>query len=420
MAKTSILTIMIQLAKQGDADRATIKSLAQLKANVGLAMGAFSAFTGVAVGVGAALGKSGSTFVDYAAQVRELSRLTGATADETSRLIQVADDMTISYESLQKALWAASKNGIEVNIDGLAALADEYNALGSATEQAAFLAEKFGKSGAEMGKLMEMGASGIRAAADATSESLVLTERAVQQAREYEVQVDSLTDSWQAFKMTIGQAVVPELNNIIFGMQHFIDIAKEAAFLIGENNTSNSELTTSQQAYNREQTKTTSQQAFLNVKIREYTDGLDSAGMSYRGMAEQAAIAAGANLDFGTSLDVVGQKNQDLMSQIMNLQSETDAYNQKNEELKLKLQELTAEQANYTDGSTKYNAIQTEIDETKSAVDQLAAQHEDAGRRIAFSLLQQKMAVDGLTDTEFEALLGMGMQWGILDEKVVE
>ncbi len=222
MGNTSILTIMIQLAKRGDADRATIKGLAEIKQNVGLAVGAFAALTGAAIAVDKALDQTVGVFVSYAAQVRELQRLTGATAEDTSRLIQAADDVTISYESLQKALWFAAKNGIEVNIDSIARLADEYNALAGPTEQAEFLAKKFGKGGADMGKLLEQGSEGVYKLTGAIEDGLVLTDAAVASARQYEIQTDNLTDSWNAFKIAIGQGAVPILNDLLTAVNNNI------------------------------------------------------------------------------------------------------------------------------------------------------------------------------------------------------
>lgn len=406
MAKTSVLTILIQLAKKGAADREVIKGLAELKANVGLAMGAFAAFTGVAIGVGKALGVAVTAFTDYAAQVRDLGRITGTGAEETSKLIQAADDLTISYESLQKALWFASKNGIEVNIDSLARLADEYVALGSASEQAAFLAQKFGKGGAEMGKLLEKGGTGVRSMTDAISGSLVLTDEAVVAAREYEMQVDQLNDSWLAFKVTIGSGVVPELNKMLWGLNNNAAIMEEYNRLVEEG------------------TEGTGDQiralAIQNVQIQQYTDGLDSAGLSYRSMAEAAQQGALANQDFGMSIEEITSKNKDLLSLTMDLQAENESYTQKQDELKIKLSELVAEQDKYYEGGRKWKEVQGEIDATKGSIDELAAAHEEAGNKIAFSLLQQKMAADGLSDAEFEALLVMGQQWGIIDEKVAE
>lgn len=49
MGKNSILTIAIQLVKQGNGDQATIKALAQLRSGWSQAMGVMAAVAGVGV-----------------------------------------------------------------------------------------------------------------------------------------------------------------------------------------------------------------------------------------------------------------------------------------------------------------------------------------------------------------------------------
>ena len=112
--------------------------------------------------------------------------------------------------------------------------------------------------------------------------------------------------------------------------------------------------------------------------------------------------------------------NESMIGTIMSLQSETDRYTEKNAELTQKMAELRAEQDKYTEGGSKYNEIQLEIDETGKAIGKLADEHEEAGKRIAFSLLQQKLSMDGLSDTEFATLVGMGTQWGIFSQQVAD
>ncbi len=50
--------------------------------------------------------------LEYAGQVRTLSRTIGQSAEETSRLIQITDDMQIEYSDLATAARVAAKNGI--------------------------------------------------------------------------------------------------------------------------------------------------------------------------------------------------------------------------------------------------------------------------------------------------------------------
>lgn len=215
MAKTSVLTIMIALAKSGNADDKVIKSLSQMKMSVGQVMGALGALAGVGYTLNKVYESTTKVFLQYATQVRDLSRLTGASAADSSRLIQVADDLTISYESLQKSLWFASKNGFDVNIESLAQLADQYNATSSASGRAALLAKNFGKSGAEMGKLMEQGGDGVLKMSAAIESGLILYEASLKKARELEIAQDSLNDKWMAAKIIIGEQLVPPLTTLI-------------------------------------------------------------------------------------------------------------------------------------------------------------------------------------------------------------
>ena len=78
-------------------------------------------------------------YMDYADQVRNITRSLGVGAEEASRLIQVADDVTISYESLAIAMKLAQKNGVEPSVEGLAKLADQYLALAPGMERTQFL-----------------------------------------------------------------------------------------------------------------------------------------------------------------------------------------------------------------------------------------------------------------------------------------
>lgn len=207
MAKNSILSIAIQIVKSGNGDKETVKGLAQLQATISKGLGAFAALAGAAYTVDQALNATVGTFVAYAAQVRDLSRITGTSAEETSRLIQAADDVKISYESLQKALWFASKNGFDVNTESLARLADEYSSLADPTARAKLLTETFGKSGADMGKMLERGADGVRELTSAVADNMVLTDAAVATARLYEMQIDAISDSIEGVKISVGQGL---------------------------------------------------------------------------------------------------------------------------------------------------------------------------------------------------------------------
>jgi len=158
---------------------------------------------------------TGQEFVNYAEQVKNMSRSIGTSAEETSRLIQVADDVRVSYDTMKIAMKEAQKDGVEPNIEGLAKLSDQYLALAPGVERTKFLLDKFGKSGMEMGKLMEMGGKGIRSASDAVNDSLIITEKGIQASDEYQNALDDFNDSILALKISIGKELLPVMTDLM-------------------------------------------------------------------------------------------------------------------------------------------------------------------------------------------------------------
>lgn len=181
---------------------------------------------GAAAGLAAVYGAieltAGAT-VRYAEEVRDLGRAAGIGAEESSKLIQVADDAKVSYETLKLASRQLIREGIQPSIENLSALADEYNALTDPVERSQFLLEKFGRAGLEMGKLLELGAAGIREGADAAEDAgLVMSEEALKAAREYEMGLDDLGDAVQGLTYKIGNALIPTLNDAMDGLSGLI------------------------------------------------------------------------------------------------------------------------------------------------------------------------------------------------------
>jgi len=154
--------------------------------------------------------------VDYAEQVRELSRAIGATPTEASKLIQAADDVKVSFEDLNTGMNIAIRNGLEPTVEGMGRLADEYMAIEDPIARTKFLLDNFGRSGANLAPLMELGADGIKELGDAAEETgLVLDQKAIDATREYEIAVDGLTDSWNGFVTVVGLKVIPTINDLL-------------------------------------------------------------------------------------------------------------------------------------------------------------------------------------------------------------
>lgn len=114
------------------------------------------------------------------------------------------DDYKITVGQAEQATKKLAKDGMEFNISTLAKLSDEYLKLNSNAERTQFLYDKFGKSGTDFAEIMLQGSDAIMEANASISENLILTDKALQQTREYEKNVDNLTDAILEQKVAIG------------------------------------------------------------------------------------------------------------------------------------------------------------------------------------------------------------------------
>ena len=155
----------------------------------------------------------------YAQQVRTLTRDIGATPIEASKLIQVADDVEVSFESLKTAMIMANKQGIDVTIEGMSKLADKYVSIQDPLKRTKFLTDTFGRSGEQLGALMALGSEGIKLAGDeAERYGRILDEDAIAKSEEFRVATDNLGDSLAKMKDTIVLDVLPSLTKLLEGV----------------------------------------------------------------------------------------------------------------------------------------------------------------------------------------------------------
>lgn len=147
----------------------------------------------------------------YNREIRLLAQSINATTEETSRLVQVADDVGVSQDALTRALQLASKNGFAPTIDNIAKLADETRGLTDPTEKAAALSKVFGRGWAELVPLLDMGGNAIKENAAAVSDSLIVTAKASKATREYEIAQDNLGDAVDGMARQFGNLAIPAL-----------------------------------------------------------------------------------------------------------------------------------------------------------------------------------------------------------------
>jgi hypothetical protein len=150
--------------------------------------------------------------VKYADQVRDLSRALGTNAEQSSTLIQVADDLFVSYDTLKIAMKKAQVEGINPNIEGLMELAKKYQAIQDPAERSAFAIKMFGKAGLEMTKILEKTPEQLKAMGDALiGSNLIMSQESVDAAYKYKQAMDELGDTWQGLKYQVGSTLIPAL-----------------------------------------------------------------------------------------------------------------------------------------------------------------------------------------------------------------
>lgn len=161
----------------------------------------------------------------YTDQVRELSTLTGGTLDDSSRLLNITDDLYISYGSLTSGLEAAVRKGIDPSVKSIAKLSDQYLKLEPGLARSKFLMDTFGRSGMDMARVMELGGQAIMENAAAIDQNLIATEESKRIVDENKKATDDWNDSILAVKMGFAKELMPT-------MTEFLKLAKETVIPI--------------------------------------------------------------------------------------------------------------------------------------------------------------------------------------------
>jgi len=312
----------------------------------------------------------------YDQQIRDVMLSTGATAEESSRLVQVVDDAGVSYGTLKTAMKMASKEGIEPNIASLQSLSDQYLKLAPGVERNQFLLDKFGKSGLEMARVMELGGAALGKMNAEIDGGLVLTQEAIDQSEEYRKNVDNLSDSWQSFKVTLGNAVIPVLNDAIESQKKWSDAMQEAKDKLGTNN---EYLIRHEAALIMERDA----QIAAADAVAEHGEALD--GVLTPALETATESVSTFSLSYEKQLDLIGDFTNSLQTQ-----------SEKLDEIKEK----------YGEGSQEYSDA--------------TAQFEEDGRRRILSMLEQQLSMDGLTQQEMDLLLAKGLAWGVYSQQAVD
>ena len=427
MAET-IQIILEAIDKASNAIKSTTKSIGGLDSGLadtiqtmtGFNMASITIAGGVAL-VGTAIKKSIDDTLVYAQSVKDLSQLTGEGAENTSRLIQVSNELSISQKDLSSAMEAANKKGISTSIAGLMTLSDEYLFLQTTVEKNQFLLEKFGASGLEMADMMELGAAGILKMSNAVDENKVLTEDNIKSAAEYKKAIKDLTVELDGLTYALGNGVIPYLVD-------FLRVGKDVNQTVKDQKLEWMEflpvLGGIRNAYlwitgaMKEQVPVTEEVA---TAVYDYTANTKAAALAAK---EAEAAEKLLTKQIQEQTNAITALNKTRLSMVASFQSAEESYQNKFKSLNEERLALEAERSQkisqgYWVNGEDIRKLDEKLAENSVKVQENADEYEKASKKILLGYLEQNLMRDGLSTKETAFLLEKGREWGIYSDTAV-
>lgn len=367
--------------------------------------------------------------LQYAEQVRQLSKLSGESAESTSRMIQVLDDYKVSAEDVSTATRAMTQNGITPNIQAIAKLSDEYLAIQDPMERNKFIIENLGRSGLQWVDVLNQGSDALLKQAAAVDKNLVLNEKQLQDARKLEVAWDNFTDTFSGLGNQIGTVLTPILTEFVESWTWATRVAMQF-----------------QEAVQNGTVLQTNWVDVLSQTAGEVNAETDALAEQQKQLEETGEAVQEATVDFASLeqqlLDTNGitqrmsQTFQGLLSSMFTIQKETDNYNKtladlgkESEDLTVKKNRLTLQmweeqRAGKMTNEEYLRYVQQLYEVTKAQEENTAkrAQADEdlkkASQQRVYDLAQQKLAADGVVSTkEYEYLQDLAVNYGLVSRE---
>ena len=199
-------------------------------------LGAYS--VAAVAGLTAAAVASIREFTTLADKVRDFSRFAGVSAETSSRLVAVFDDLEVSQEAANTAFFRLNRGissgttnleqyGAQVvrskdgNLDiyrTLLSVADAYQSTSDSGRRAELVQEAFGRGGAALIPILEQGRDRIKELYGNVPDRQILNDAEVLRARQFELAMDDLNDSMMELKVAAGNELVPTLTTLATAM----------------------------------------------------------------------------------------------------------------------------------------------------------------------------------------------------------
>ena len=377
--------------------------------------------------------------VSYADEIRSLQQVTGGSAEETSKLIQVLDDYKVSSQSAMLAQRSLTKQGIVLTTESLAELSKRYLEITDQTDRNAFAQKNLGRSYKDFIEVLQQGPDAINKASDAVNRNMILTRQSVETARQYQFATDTLGDSLQSLAYGIGQDALPAVVSLTKALADGADgwaeyFADRRSYIAQELRTD--EILKSQglsmalipgklsglTKATKEQENAARLMAAQQIEQEAATRGATSA---MGDEADQALILAEQQKAAADAINATTAANNGLLSLTMKIKGENDNYDKSVGDLTAKHTELvssleTLKTQGWDNTSQSVVDATQKIKDNEQAMKDLAGTHEQAMKKIAYDLFVVRLQADGFTDAEFNIAIQAGVTAGVIDQKSAE
>jgi hypothetical protein len=239
------------LSKESNIARTALDSVGLSGVSMGAGLSAAAVGGGALVGVGLAKFAidAASTTADLAGEIRDFQRVAGTGAEESSRFVAALDDLGVSTDKGASAVFKLSKNaetnkqgladlGIEIakNKDGTTDLtgtllnaADAFVATNDQATKNAIAFTAFGKAGKDLIPVLEQGRAGLQAFFDGADEGhQIFTQQQLDNAREYDLALNNLGDTFRGLQIEVGQKAIPVVTGFANAFSNIVGTADKA------------------------------------------------------------------------------------------------------------------------------------------------------------------------------------------------
>lgn len=349
-----------------------------------------------------ALKSAYNEYAKLAGGVRDFALVSGQSAEEASRFIQVLDDYELTVEDATQASRFLKEKGLTPNIDTLAMLADRFKQIKDPAERLVFIQENLGRGGAKWVNILNQEGDALRKASAEVNKNLILTD---QQIRKYELArlaTDEMSDSWQGFTVSIGSA-------------------------IGEIIVENQAITRANEILKANGTIVTYNTQFTD----EYKEALAQAKAEQMAHTEAINASSDAAQINAESTEQLIAKQKELSDHLVgmiglinNMQSAEESYTEKSNALADERATAEAELATlraqgYSEYSEQVQGALDKIETVKQSEAELAAERDKQTLQFISNILAENLARDGWTKSEFEAFAKQQEAWGLWSADVV-